>query len=67
MKKQVGNVEVERHEGENCGEPYVVYLSVRTSTVKRLNLTAADARDLVHGLRWALGDFDERTGLEKKP
>jgi hypothetical protein len=58
MKKKIGNIEVEVHEATNCGEPYVVYLSVRTSTVKELNLVAADARDLVYGLQWALGQHE---------
>lgn len=55
MRKQVGNIEVEVHEAMNCADPYVVYLSVRTSTVKQLNLTASDARDLVYALQCALG------------
>lgn len=58
MKKQVGNIEVEVHEATNCSEPFVVYLTVRTSTVKVLNLLANDARDLIHGLQWALGHRD---------
>lgn len=55
MKKTVGNVEVEVHEATNCGDPYLVYLSVRTSTIKVLNLSPDDAQDLIYGLQWALG------------
>lgn len=55
MKKQVGNFEIWVHEAQNCGEPVLVYLSVRTSTVKELNLLPDDARDLIYGLQWALG------------
>lgn len=55
MKKQIGNIEVEVQEATNCGEPFLVYLSVRTSTVKKINLLPDDARDLIHGLQWALG------------
>jgi hypothetical protein len=55
MKKKIGNIEVEVHEATNCGEPFLVYLSVRTSTIKMLNLPPDDARDLIHGLQWALG------------
>jgi hypothetical protein len=55
MKKRVGNIEVEVHDATNCGEPFLVYLSVRTSTVKLLNLLPDDARDLIHGLQWAVG------------
>jgi hypothetical protein len=62
VKKQVGNISVERHEATNCGDAYVVYLSVRTSTVDQMNLTAADARDLVYGLQWALGISENGSG-----
>lgn len=55
MKKKIGNIEVEIQEATNCGAPYLVYLSVKTSTVKVLNLLPDDARDLVYGLQWALG------------
>lgn len=55
MKKQIGNIQVETLEATNCGEPFLVCLSVRTSTVKALTLLPNDARDLVHGLQWALG------------
>lgn len=54
MKKRVGNIEVEIHEATNCGDPYVVYLSVRTSTVKQLNLLPDDAADLIYALQWAI-------------
>lgn len=59
MKKQVGNIAVETHEATGCSEPFLVYLSVRTSTVKNLNLLPDDARDLVYALQWALGHRGE--------
>lgn len=55
VKKRVGNIEIEIHEATNDGEAILVYLSIRSSTIKCLNLLPDDARDLIFGLQWALG------------
>lgn len=62
MKKRIGNIEVEKHEAQCHDGPLMVYLSVRTSTVEKLNLLPDDARDLVYGLQWALGLHDKAGG-----
>lgn len=63
MKKQVGNITVEAHDARTYDDAFVVYLSVRTSTVKELNLLPNDARDLIYGLQWALGLHESSSGL----
>jgi len=55
MNKKIGNIEVEVQDATNCGQPFLVYLAVRTSTVKSIILLPDDARDMVYGLQWALG------------
>lgn len=66
VKKQIGNIAVEIHEATNNGQGFLVYLSVRTSTVKLLNLLPDDASDLVHGLQWALKNSKRKRRTDKE-